>query len=137
MIIRKLCLLFLVSVLAFLLCGCEKEKPLILFNNQPINKLTVNAPVDYFELGETVHFVAFNPKGFESSYLRLQLVKKDTKVQNWGFKIALSKDIKIDTSKKYYIDSLNVSQAGSYILSLFYLNDLNRPIVRGMFVVRK
>jgi len=67
----------------------------------------------------------------------MQLIKKDTKVQNWGYKIAASKDIKIDMNKNYYIDSIQVSQAGTYIFSLFYLNDLNRPIVRGMFVVKK
>lgn len=134
MIIRKY-LLLIISL--FFLCGCDKEKPTILFNNQEINKRTVQSPVDFFELGETTHFVVFNPQGFDSPYLRLQLIKKDTKVQNWGFKIAYSKDIKIDTSKNYYIDSINVSQAGTYMLSLFYLNDLNRPIVRGMFVVKK
>lgn len=128
---------FLVLGLTLLLCGCDKETPIILFNNQPINKTTVNSPVDFFELGETTYFVVFNPKGFESPYLRMQLVKKDSKVQNWGFKIARSQDIKIDASKNYYIDKINVSQSGTYILSLFYLDDLNRPIVRGMFVVKK
>lgn len=131
-------LLFVLAFgLIFFLCGCDKETPIVLFNNQPINKTTVHTPVDYFELGETVHFVVFNHKGFESPYLRVQLVKKDTKVQNWGFKIAMSRDVKVDTSKKYYIDSMQVSQSGTYIFSLFYLNDLNRPIVRGMFVVKK
>lgn len=134
--IRKI-LFLLCFVLVFVVCGCEKEKPLVLFNNQQINTTTVQSPVDYFELGETTHFVVFNPKGFESPYLRLQIIKKDTKTQNWGFKIAVSKDVKIDNSKKFYIDSVNISQSGTYILSLFYLNDLNRPIVRGMFVVKK
>lgn len=119
------------------LSGCDRETPIILFNNQPINTTTVHSPVDYFELGETTHFVAFNPKGFESPYLRLQLIKKDTKVQNWAYKIVFSKDVKIDKEKNYYIDKINVSQAGTYILSLFYLNDLNRPIVRGMFIIKK
>lgn len=129
--------LFLFLGLILFVCGCDNETPIVLFNNQPINKVTVHSPVDFFELGETTHFVVFNPKGFESPYLRMQLIKKDTKVQNWGFKIATSKDIKIDMNKNYYIDSIQVSQAGTYIFSLFYLNDLNRPIVRGMFVVKK
>lgn len=135
--LKKFLFIGLSTLFLTLLCGCEKETPIILFNNQEINKTTIQAPVDFFELGETTHFVVFNPKGFEYPYLRLQLIKKETKVQNWGFKIAASKDVKIESSKNYYIDKINVSQAGTYILSLFYLNDLNRPIVRGMFVVKK
>ena len=133
---KKLLCIFIIG-LAFFVCGCDKNTPIILFNNQPINEKTIKTPVDFFELGETTHFVVLNHKGFDSPYLRVQLIKKDTKVQNWGFKIASSKDIKIDTDKNYYIDKINVSQSGTYILSLFYLNDLNRPIVRGMFVVKK
>ena len=128
-------LLAVISI--FLVSGCDKEKAVILFNNQPINSQTLHAPVDIFEMGETTHFVVFNPKGFESPYLRLQIIKKETKTKNWGFKIHTSKNIKIDNTKKYYIDSFKLSQSGSYIVSLFYLNDLNRPIVRGMFTVKK
>ena len=129
-------LCILVVILMFFLCGCEKETPMVLFNNQPINKTTVSYPVNIFELGETTHFVVFNPKGFESPYLRLQIIKKSSKTQNWGYGIAVSRDVKVDTSKKYYIDSVNLSKSGTYLFALFYLDDLNRPIVRGMFTVK-
>ena len=69
--------------------------------------------------------------------MRLQIIKKNTKTQNWGYKVDVSHDVKIDTSKKYYIDSIKLSQAGTYLFALFYLNDLNRPIVRGIFSIKK
>jgi len=122
--------------LALFTCGCDKEKPVLLFNNQPINKLTVQAPVNYFELGETTHFVVFNPAGFDSPYLRMQIIKKETKTQNWGFKIHTAKNFKIDSTKNYFIDEVKLSQKGTYIMSIYYLNDLNRPIVRSSFIVR-
>lgn len=119
-----------------LCCGCDSEKAVLLFNNQPINEMTVNTPVNYFDLGETTHFVVFNPKGFESPYLRMQIIKKETKTQNWGFNVYTAKNFKIDAEKKYFIDSIKLSKKGTFIMSIYYLNDLNRPIVRGSFVVR-
>lgn len=120
----------------FLTCGCNKNAPLLLFNNQEINTVTIKSPVTIFELGETVHYVILNPKGFTSPYLRIQLIKKETKTQNWGFKIYTSKNVKIDTTKKFYIDSLKLYKSGSYIMSVYYLDDLQRPIVRATFVVK-
>lgn len=135
MIKRLRCLL--VVFIMFFLGGCSSEKPVILFNNQPINKKTVHTPVDFFEQGETTYFVVFNPDGFESPYLRLQVIKKNTKVQNWGFKIHMAKNLKIDATKNYFIDSIKMEQAGTYIVSIYYLSDLNRPFVRGIFTVKK
>ena len=132
----KYFLSLLVLFCTMFLCGCDKEKAVILFNNQPINSQTVYAPVDFFEVGETTHFVIFNPKGFESPYLRLQIIKKETKTKNWGFKIYTSKNLKIDDTKNYYIDSFKLEKAGTYIVSVFYLSDLNRPIVRGIFTIK-
>ena len=60
-------LYFLIFISIFFLCGCNKEKPIVLFNNQPINTTTVKYPVNIFELGETTHFVVFNPKDVEIS----------------------------------------------------------------------
>lgn len=124
------------ALVVFMCCACDKEKAVLLFNNQPINEMTVRVPVNYFELGETTHFVVFNPKGFESPYLRMQIIKKETKTKNWGFNVYTAKNLKIDSEKKYFIDSVKLSKTGTYIMSIYYLSDLNRPIVRGSFVVR-
>lgn len=125
-----------VFFLSLFMCGCDKEKPVILFNNQPINSVTVQAPTNLFESGETTHYVIFNPKGFTSPYLRVQFIKKETKTQNWGFSIYRTADVKADTSKKYYIDYVKITKPGTYWVSVYYLSDLNRPIVQGSFTVK-
>lgn len=124
------------AVLMLFLCACDKEKVVLLFNNQPINEMTVKIPVTYFELGEITHYVVFNPKGFESPYLRVQILKKDTKVQNWGFSIYTAKNLKIDSTKKFFIDEVKIDKKGTFIMSIYYLNDLTRPLVRESFVIR-
>ena len=128
--------IFILLTLGLFLCGCDNEKVVLLFNNQPINEKTVQAPVKYFELGETTHFVVFNPKGFESPYLRMQIIKKETKTQNWGFEVYTARDIKIDATKNFFIDKVKMHKSGTYIMSIYYLNDLNRPLVREIFVVK-
>ncbi len=122
-------------VLGFV-CACDKEKAVILFNKQPINTTTIQSPTNLFELGQTTHYVIFNPKGFDSPYLRMQIIKKNTKTQNWGFEVYRAQNMKIDTSKKYYIDKIKMSAPGFYIVSVYYLSDLNRPIVRSSFTVK-
>ena len=126
----------IILFLTLFLTGCDRTRPIILFNNQPINTQTVNSPVTIFQVGETLHYVLLNPQGFDSPYLRIQLIKKNTKVQNWGFGVDFTRNVKIDTTKKFYIDSLKLNNSGSYIMSIFYISDLNRPIARATFVVK-
>ena len=57
-------------------------------------------------------------------------------VQNWGYKIYVAKNLKIDTSKNYYIDEMQISQKGFYIVSVYYFQDLVHPIVRASFEVK-
>ena len=129
---------FLIAVMMFfalLFCGCDKVQPIILFNKEPINTTTVQAATNSFELGETTHYVLYVPKGFESPYLRMQIVKKNTKTKNWGFDVYRAQNLKIDDTKNYYIDSMKMSQSGFYIVSFFYLSDLVHPIARATFTV--
>lgn len=119
-----------------LFCGCSKTKPVILFNKEPINQTTVQAATNQFELGETTHYVLFNPQGFKSPYLRMQIIKKNTQTQNWGFDLYRAQDIKVDDTKKFYIDSVKMSQRGFYIVSFYYLSDIVHPIARATFTVK-
>ncbi len=120
----------------FMTCGCNKNAPMLFFNNQPINEVTVNNPVNIFELGETTHFVILCPKGFESPYLRIQVIKKEDKTQNWGYDVYYAKNLKVDTTKKFYIDSLKLHKKGGYIMTVYYLNNLDRAVVRSTFRVK-
>lgn len=133
---KKFLKILFIMALTIPLFGCSKEKAVILFNKQPINTTTINTPTNLFELGETTHYVIYNPKGFKYAYLRLQVLKKDKKVQNWGYKIHVAKNLKIDTTKNYYIDEMKLSQKGFYIVSVYYLKDLVHPIVRASFEVK-
>ena len=131
--------ILLFFVLFFGVCQLSvyaKAKSVILFNKEPINTTTIQASTNLFELGDTTHYVLYVPKGFKSPYLRMQIVKKDTKTMNWGYSINRAQNIKIDTSKNYYIDSVKMSQPGFYIVSFYYLNDLVHPISRANFTVK-
>ena len=131
--------ILLFSVLFFcvcLPCFSARSKSVILFNKEPINTTTIQASNNIFELGDTTHYVLYVPKGFKSPYLRMQIIKKDTKTMNWGYSISHAQNLKVDTTKKYYIDSVKMSQTGLYIVSFYYLSDLLHPISRANFTVK-
>lgn len=129
----KIALLMSVGIFCF---GCDKKEPMLLFNSQPITSRTIAFCSKNFALNEPVNYVLLNPKGFQSPYLRVQIIKKDTKVQNWGAKVHLAKDVKIDASKNFYINDVTLTQSGLYIMSIYYLDDLDKPIARGEFWVK-
>lgn len=130
---------FLIVILMFsfvFLCGCDRTQPRVLFNKQPINEKTIQASTNLFEAEDTIHYVLLMPNGFKSPYLRMQIIKKNTKTQNWGFDVYRGENIKVDDSKKFYIDKIKLSQPGFYIVSFYYLSDLVHPITRATFTVK-
>lgn len=131
---------FIFTILLFLslivLCGCDKNEPLLFFNSQPITRETFNTPERHFSAGQTVHYVLLVPKGFKNEYIRAQIVKKDEKTPHWGYKVYQSKDFRIDTTKNYFINSFVIHEPGYYFMQIFPFNDFDRPLVRNDFWIR-
>lgn len=121
-------------VLATFGCG---DKPLLLFNAQPITSATINNPARFFRVGEPVHYILINPKGFKSDYIRVQVVKKEEKTEHWGYKIYWAKDYKIDSSKDNYVNYVVINKAGYYFMQIYGFNDFDRVIARNDFWVKE
>lgn len=132
---KKFCwiLLFLSTVF---LCGCKKDQPLLLFNDQPITKQTVNSPTRNFVFGQRVNYLLIVPKGFKRDYIRVQLVKKEEKTQHWGYKIYQSRDYHVDTTKNYFIDYVVPGEKGYYFVQVFSFDNFDIPIARNDFWVK-
>lgn len=127
-------LLFLSTVL---LCGCKKDQPLLLFNDQKITTQTVNHSTRNFFAGQPIHYILIVPKGFKRDYIRVQIVKKEEKTQHWGYKIYQSRDYHIDTSKKYFIDYVVLAEKGYYFMQIFSFDNFDIPIARNDFWVKE
>ncbi len=116
--------------------GCDKEKPLLVLNSQPITKQTVNFPVQEFSIRQKINYVLIMPKGFTDSVIRIQIIKKNEKIAYWGYKIYQSQDLCVDMSKKFYINYFTIPEKGYYIMRAFEIKNLDEPVAIMDFWVK-
>lgn len=128
-------LLGLIICIMFLVSGCDREKPVLVLNSQTITKETVNFPVQNFSAHQRINYAIIVPKGFTDSVIRMQIVKKDEKVANWGFSIYQAQDICVETGKKFYIGYVIAPEKGYYIMSVYQIKNLDRELSRMDFWV--
>lgn len=133
-------LVFSTLFIAVLTGGCNKNQPLLFFNAQPITRQTINSPGRNFAIGQPIHYILVVPKGFKKSYkseyIRAQIVKKDDKTPQWGYKIYQSRDFHIDNSFDYFINYFVIPEKGYYFMQIFSFDDFDTPIARNDFWVR-
>lgn len=127
------CIIFL----TLLTSGCNRQKPIILFNKDPISKENIFANTRNFKIGERIYYIAIVPKPLEHPYIRIQVIKKDAKTEFWGYKIHYSIDSRLTKDQiYYYTDYLVIHEPGYYFLQVFSKDNLAEPLARGDFFVR-
>jgi hypothetical protein len=106
------------------------------FSMQPIQKDNINNVGRYFRVRERIYYHLYNPKGFRDEYIRVQIVKKDEKVNHWGYKVYWSKDYHIDSSQKDFSSYVVLNETGYYFMQIFSFDDFDRVIARNDFWVK-
>lgn len=117
------------------LSGCKVEHPVIVLNSNPITKNNIYDIEQTFGRNKRVYYAVLSPKGFKDSVIRVQIIKKDEKTQHWGYSIYDSQEKNIDTNKKFYLDYFITREKGYYIIQIFELRNLSKPIARNDFWV--
>lgn len=138
---KKLLIIFLLFVFAlpcFAFLGKKKEKPLLLFSSiNPQISIGFDETIkneDVFQVGKRIYFLVYVPEGFESEYIKYQIIKQDDKAHIGGYS-RVGAAVKRIKDKNYYIDYIVLSQAGKYALQIFDITNLHHWIVYGHFVV--
>lgn len=127
--------MFILAVLSLSLCACGEQKAVVLFNSQPITTKTVHNPETTFAPGQKINFVVLNKKGFEDKVIKVNVIKKDEKSEYWGYAPLMSKEFEVK-NPNFYIDYFIIHQSGFYIMQVFELKNLQKPIGYGNFWVR-
>ena len=132
---KYLLLLLLIASLSF--SGCNRDKALIFFSTKPITveTFTIDKVATEFFEGEKIYFALFNPKPFTSNALRLQALKIDRKAPYYGYAMAHGRDIEIDQTLNYATDYFCIHQEGYYILRIFSMDKLKKPIAEAEFEI--
>lgn len=118
------------------LSECKKLTTMILFNHSPISKENVLNNSKTFKPDERIYYLFITEKPLKSQYIRVQLIKKDEKVEFWGTKIVYSNDYKLNKDQMYYYDDyLVIREAGHYYMLIFSKDNLEKPVATSDFYI--
>ena len=131
---------FLVICLIFtsiFLCGFKNKRPLVLTSSMPITQENQQYLTKYFEINQKIYYAILFPRGLKKGVYRVQFFTKDDKSEFWGYKHSRHYDFKVsEKDTKYLSDYLVMLQKGHYIVQVFNLDNVNKPIALGDFWVK-
>src|SRR5574344_1006032 len=128
---KKLFCSFVFCILIFC-SGCE-QKTGILFDSEKITNNTIYKRESTFLTHQKINYVIIDMRQFKDEKIRVQLIKKYKNSAFWGYSRYYSKDIRIDKSKKYYIDYVVVNDPGYYVMQVFYYSDREKAFAKNDF----
>ncbi|MDO5438369.1 MAG: hypothetical protein Q4F80_09250 [bacterium] len=132
---KKLFSLLALLIGIFALTGCDSEKPAIVFSKSPFTKETMYTPANKFKTGERIYYAVYNPDGFKTRLLKLQVFKKESeKSEFWGYEYLYNRTLELK-DKKTYTDYAVINNAGYYIFQIFDFTDFQKPAAIGIVQV--
>lgn len=133
-LISRICLVICLVLTPLMLCGCS-DKPFVLFSAQnPKEGLNREQLSVLFRKEEPIYYAVISPKGFKDGAIKISLTKKDTKTEFLGYTNYHNKTVKVG-SDKYYSDYYVLREDGIYVMQVFSLRNLSKPIATGSFRV--
>ncbi len=133
---KKVFLILTVLLLCFTLCGCDKRKPGILFNSEPITRENLMKASRSFEAGKPIYYLFYSPKEIKSEFIRVQVGKTGDNVPKGGYNVVWSCDYRImKQNAYYYYNHFVLNQPGRYVMQVFDVNNLSIPITWNYFYV--
>ena len=132
---KRLLLLIFLSI--FLLPSYASNRGHVLFNSQPFVKENIVSHQKTFERGKRVYYLFIAPKKMKNDYIRVQVFKITDKAAGGGAEVLRTKDFRLMKSERYYhTDYFVLYEKGRYILQVFAMNDLQRPLALNDFFVK-
>ena len=130
--------LLVALLFTFLVCpGVEaKQRAYMIFDARPITAQTVVNTRPVFRAGQKIHYAILCEKGFRDSVLKVQVIQKDEKSEFFGYTPFMNREVEV-SNPKFYIDYFVIHSKGYYIVQVFELKDLQKPIGYGEFWVEE
>ena len=119
------------------LSGCKKPTTMILFNSKPITKETVLQNAIEFTKDRRIYYLFITEKELTTDIIRVELRKKDEKVEFWGVKVVFANDYRVSKDQLYYYnDYIVLHEAGHYYMLIYDKNNLDKPLAVSDFYVK-
>lgn len=134
---KKFLTLIAICFVMLAVCGCDGDKPGILFNRYPITEDTVMNYEQVFERGKRIYYLVVMPEKIHSRYMYLQIIKKDNDYGRLGYKIYYGKNIRLKNENIYYYDDyIVINEPGAYVMQIFSRDNPQKVLTMGEFWVR-
>ena len=123
--------------LSFCLCGCsDKEEAGILFNHEPINENNILHSTRTLEVGKRIYYLFYSPEKIKAEFIRIQVFKAEEKVPLGGYHILFTEDKRVmKQNMYYYYGNFTVHQPGRYVMQVFDVMDITKPLAWNYFYV--
>jgi hypothetical protein len=134
-IVNKILILTIFSTLLIFTSGFSKKHPYyLILSSQPITKKTLQSEKS-FKVGEKINFAVFYPDGLTDPLVRIQIIKENEKTHGPGYTIEHARDIEIDPSKNFFINSFYIYSNGHFYFRVFSHADFNKSLTQTDFWV--
>ena len=135
---KKLIYILLLFVICIFLTACNKQKTIILLNNNPITKDNLLDNANLFSINKRIYYIFISQKPIKSEFIRVRVIKRDGE---GGYKIPVtllySNDFRLKKEEVYYYTNYFViHDPGEFFMSVYELNDLRRPLSTTNFRVK-
>ncbi len=126
--------LTILTLSLFVLTGCS-DKAFILMKSVPLTSDNAQFYEQRFEKGQRIYYAIVKPDGFKDDAIKIEIIKKNTKVSNFGYSIAYADNLPIDNTKNYYRDYFVMNSSGLYFMQVFELRRPDKCLARYDFWV--
>ena len=132
---KKVLFVITIFICSIFLCACDNEKPLIGFSTTPFSKEQGYAPANTFKKGDKIYYAIYNPYGFKTKLLKLQVFKKtDNNSEFWGYEYLYNKTLELK-NKNTYTDYIVINSEGHFVFQVFDYTNFQKPVVLGIVKV--
>lgn len=135
---KKLVLCFVMFLIVFCTCGCNREKAAILFNREKITAANVMNYSTAFHPNDRIYYIVIIPKKIKTRAINIQVIKKDNNYMTLGYKLYWSYSAVLKDDQMYYYDDyVVISEPGLYIMKVFSKDNPQKTLCMAQFLVQK
>ncbi len=131
-ILKNFGLIFIFFIFLTAIYGCDKEKPGILFSSTPFSKELGYKEQSIYKKGEKIYYLLYNPKGFKTRLLKVQVFRKDIDADEFfGYEYLYNKTVELK-DRKFYTDYFIINKKGYYVFQTFEFTNTIKPVIIGV-----
>ena len=112
------------------------KNPEFLFSSTPFSKELGYTEQSFYKKGERIYYLLYNPNGFKTRLLKVQVFRKDDGADEFfGYEYLYNKTVEL-SDRKFYTDFFVINKKDTiYFKSTFEYTNTIKPVIIGVVKV--